>query len=143
MQTTQRLMAGLVLGLALSNPVIADPPEGKGKSEKHQKHEKHSKQSSQGHRGADLVVNLSFTEARRIAVAQRAVGYAALPPGIRKNLARGKPLPPGIAKRGVPGPVLAQLPQYPGYEWQVAGSDLVLIAIATAVVAEVLSGVFD
>src|SRR5687767_6483057 len=32
----------------------------------------------------------------------------ALPPGIAKNLARGKPLPPGIAKRAVPPALLAQ-----------------------------------
>ena len=70
-------------------------------------------------------------------------GYSQLPPGIRKNLARGKPLPPGIAKKMVPGPMLARLPAYPGYEWRIAGSDIVLVAIATAVVADVLLDVFD
>jgi hypothetical protein len=70
-------------------------------------------------------------------------GYSSLPPGIRKNLARGKPLPPGIAKKLVPGPLLGRLPRYEGYEWRVAGTDLVLIAIATAVVADVLYDVFD
>jgi len=70
-------------------------------------------------------------------------GYSQLPPGIRKNLARGKPLPPGIAKKMVPGPMLARLPAYPGYEWRIAGSDLVLVAIATAVIADVLLNVFD
>lgn len=70
-------------------------------------------------------------------------GYSALPPGVRKNLARGKPLPPGIAKKMVPGPMLARLPVYPGYEWRVAGSDLILVAVATAVVADVLFDVFD
>lgn len=70
-------------------------------------------------------------------------GYSSLPPGIRKNLARGKPLPPGIAKKMVPGPLLGRLPRYPGYEWRIAGSDLVLIAVATAVVADILYDVFD
>lgn len=70
-------------------------------------------------------------------------GYAALPPGIRKNLARGKPLPPGIAKKLVPGPLLSRLPRYDGYEWRVAGTDLILIAIGTAVVADILYDVFD
>jgi Ni/Co efflux regulator RcnB len=32
---------------------------------------------------------------------------------------------------------------HPGYEWRVAGSDLILVAIATAVVADVLTGVFN
>ncbi|MFV0284497.1 MAG: anti-virulence regulator CigR family protein [Castellaniella sp.] len=69
--------------------------------------------------------------------------YASLPPGIRKNLARGKPLPPGIAKKVVPGALLGRLPRHEGYEWRMAGSDLILIFIATAVVADVLYDVFD
>jgi hypothetical protein len=43
----------------------------------------------------------------------------------------------------VPGQMLARLPAYPGYEWRVAGSDLVLVAVATAVVADILIDVFD
>jgi Ni/Co efflux regulator RcnB len=39
--------------------------------------------------------------------------------------------------------MLARLPVYPGYEWQVAGTDLILVAVATAVVADVLLNVFD
>ena len=70
-------------------------------------------------------------------------GYSSLPPGIRKNLARGKPLPPGIAKKVVPGPMLGRLPRYPGYEWRIAGSDLILISVATAVIADILYDVFD
>ena len=31
----------------------------------------------------------------------------------------------------VPGAMLARLPVHPGYEWRVAGSDLILVAIAT------------
>lgn len=70
-------------------------------------------------------------------------GYSSLPPGIRKNLARGKPLPPGIAKKMVPGSMLGRLPRYDGYEWRIAGTDLVLISLATAVVADILYDVFD
>lgn len=86
---------------------------------------------------------ISISTARGYAVQAGATGYGSLPPGIRKNLARGKPLPPGIAKKMVPGPMLARLPVHPGYEWRVAGNDLILIAIATGIVADVLAGVFD
>jgi Ni/Co efflux regulator RcnB len=79
---------------------------------------------------------------RQLAVAGHYTGYKALPPGIAKNLARGKPLPPGIAKKSVPGPVLQHLPTYPDYEWTRCGSDLVLIEVATRVVADVLTGIF-
>lgn len=67
---------------------------------------------------------------------------ASLPPGIQKKLARGKPLPPGIAKK-LDNRLLAQLPRYSGYEWQQAGTDLILVAIATGLVYEVLNGAFD
>ena len=68
--------------------------------------------------------------------------YKPLPPGIQKNLARGKPLPPGIAKKHAPSSMLGRLPQHPGYEWQMAGTDLVLVQIGTAIVADVLKDVF-
>ncbi|CUR67334.1 anti-virulence regulator CigR family protein [Achromobacter xylosoxidans] len=86
---------------------------------------------------------ISISTARGYAVQAGATGYGSLPPGIRKNLARGKPLPPGIAKKMVPGPMLARLPVHPGYEWRVAGNDLILVAIATGIVADVLANVFD
>ena len=66
----------------------------------------------------------------------------ALPPGIQKNLARGKPLPPGIAKK-LDGRLLGQLPRYDGYEWQQVGTDLILVTIATGIIYEVLNGAFD
>lgn len=61
----------------------------------------------------------------------------ALPPGIQRNLERGKPLPPGIAKR-FDGPLASQLPRYPGYEWERVGADVVLIEAATRIVVDVL-----
>jgi Ni/Co efflux regulator RcnB len=67
---------------------------------------------------------------------------AALPPGIRKNLARGKPLPPGIAKK-LDGRLVGRLPRYDGYEWQQAGTDLLLVTIATGLIYEILNNVLD
>ncbi|WP_324733746.1 anti-virulence regulator CigR family protein [Pseudomonas paeninsulae] len=65
-----------------------------------------------------------------------------LPPGIAKNLARGKPLPPGIAKN-FNSRVASQLPHYEGYQWKQAGTDVVLVAIASGIVYEVLRNVLD
>lgn len=62
---------------------------------------------------------------------------ASLPPGIRKNLERGKPLPPGIAKR-FDDRALRQLPRYEGYEWQRVGPDAVLIDMADQIIYEVV-----
>ncbi|WP_086869567.1 anti-virulence regulator CigR family protein [Kosakonia pseudosacchari] len=87
--------------------------------------------------------DISVSRARSLAVNYGLTGYQSLPPGIAKNLARGKPLPPGIAKKAVPASMLGQLPYYPGYEWRIVGSDLVLVALSTAIVTAIINGVFD
>lgn len=87
--------------------------------------------------------DINYNLARNLAVNFGLTGYQSLPPGIAKNLARGKPLPPGIAKKSVPASMLGQLPYYPGYEWKMVGNDLVLIALSTAVVTAIINGVFD
>ena len=68
-----------------------------------------------------------------------------LPPGIVKNLQRGKPLPPGIAKQYVPRDVLQRLPPLEaGYEYVVVAGKILLIEIATQVVHDILVDVlFD
>jgi hypothetical protein len=131
-------MSGALLGAAV---VYAKPPEGKGKLAQDSV-ERHA--VAQGSTQGDLVqVSIGFETARRLALQHGLTGHAALPPGIRRNLARGKPLPPGIARRTLPAPYLGQLPVHPGYEWGMVGSDLVLQQVATGVIAGVLSGVFN
>lgn len=63
----------------------------------------------------DLVsVNISHDRVRSLALNYGLTGYRSLPPGIAKNLARGKPLPPGIAKKMVPSSMLRDLPVLSG-----------------------------
>jgi hypothetical protein len=64
-----------------------------------------------------------------------------LPPGIAMNLERGKALPPGIAKRYLPDELLGRLPAYPGHEILVVDDDVLLVAVATMVIVDVLSDV--
>ncbi len=153
--------------MSLASQTFAAPPEGKGKpdnagqgqgnngngngngnnkgksdkgqSSKSKGGDSHGDSGSVTLRHAGITISTAQGYAREYGLS----GYSSLPPGIRKNLARGKPLPPGIAKKMVPAPMLARLPVYPGYEWQVAGTDLILVSIATAVVADVLLNVFD
>lgn len=66
------------------------------------------------------------------------VGAEALPPGIRKRLARGKPLPPGIAKRFLPGDLRSRLELPRGYEIVEVGLDVLLVEVATNIVHDVL-----
>lgn len=62
-----------------------------------------------------------------------------LPPGIAKNLERGKSLPPGIAKAYLPSHVVAGLPRLPsGLDYVVVGGKLLLVEAATAAIHDVL-----
>ena len=64
--------------------------------------------------------------------------YSALPPGIARNLARGKPLPPGIAKRFLPDGLTALLPPAPsGYGRFIIGDDLMLIELDSGLISDV------
>ena len=65
----------------------------------------------------------------------------ALPPGIAKNVARGKPLPPGIAKRAVPAELLVVGPRV-GKDVTFAIVGNVVVATRGGVVIDVLTGVF-
>jgi len=64
-----------------------------------------------------------------------------LPPGIAKNLARGKPLPPGIAKTRVPDDLYARLPVRTGTRWLIAG-DRVLPVDANNIVVDLVRLMF-
>ena len=73
---------------------------------------------------------------------ERGRGAGRLPRGIAKNLARGKALPPGIAKRQLPSALARQLLAPPaGYERIVVDGKILLIEIATQVIHDVLTDV--
>ena len=63
---------------------------------------------------------------------------SALPPGIAKNLERGKPLPPGIAKRYMPRDLTSSLNIYPGYEYFMVGDNVALVKEATGLIADII-----
>lgn len=160
MQRRNTLMTLLVVSSLFVVAAHAAPPESKGPHNKHAA--KHSGQSGKGspnkrqtsrdrdehyHKqdflDALVYAGITATRAREYAHATGFHGYSELPPGIRKNLRRGKPLPPGIAKKVRSGAFFDALPQHPGYEWQAAGSELILVSIATGVIADILFDVFD
>jgi Ni/Co efflux regulator RcnB len=65
-----------------------------------------------------------------------------LPPGIAKNLARGKPLPPGIAKQQLPDGLVHALPAPPrGYERVIVDGKVLLVEIATQVIHDILTDI--
>ena len=146
----------LAMGATGMAPEALAGPGGKDKIEKnagggHGNQGNRGNDKGGGHDGnilngvTDSLVSagISLVAARQLALDGGYTGYTALPPGIAKNLARGKPLPPGIARKMVPGGMLSRLPVHPGYEWRVLGSDLVLVNIASSVIADVLQDVFN
>ena len=65
-----------------------------------------------------------------------------LPPGISKNLARGKPLPAGIAKQHLPERLRSALPTpRAGYERIIVDGKVLLVEIATQVIHDMLEDV--
>lgn len=62
-----------------------------------------------------------------------------LPPGIAKNLSRGRAIPPGIAKQYLPANLRNQLPVLPnGLDYLVVAGKLLLVEAATQVIRDVL-----
>ncbi|CAI0843495.1 anti-virulence regulator CigR family protein [Serratia proteamaculans] len=155
-RTTLTVLA-LIVSLGLSSaPALADKGgngNGNGNSGNHGNSGNNGNHGNNGKHGNKakgndgdqglVSVSISRDRARSLAQNYGLTGYGSLPPGIAKNLARGKPLPPGIAKKMVPSSMLRDLPYYPGYEWRIAGDDLVLVALSTALVASVINGVFN
>jgi len=161
-RTLKTALAAVISLTVLAAPVFANPGNGNGDSGQgngggnHGNSGNHGKKglgngkSNEGHgnrknygKPDHVDSDISFSRARSLAVNYGLVGYQALPPGIAKNLARGKPLPPGIARKTLPASMMNDLPYYPGYEWRAVGDDLVLVALSTAIVASIINGVFD
>lgn len=137
------LASAMICSLSVTS-VWADPPEGKGHGKGNSHHGHKSEQKTDfSTTDALIVAGITVAAARSLALNNQLIQFSPLPPGIQKNLMRGKPLPPGIAKKVLPVPFITQLPHHPDYEWRAAGSDLVLVAISTAIVVDVLKNVFD
>ena len=133
------LLALSALCLLASPLVLAQPPHDRGPG--HQRQAQHNPPSHNSDHGSRL-----FDEqlVRSIFLNQRQYLQPAdpLPPGIRRNLARGKPLPPGIARQ-FDARLKNQLPMIDGYEWRQVGTDAVLVAVTTGVIEAVIDRIFD
>ncbi len=138
-------IVGLAIALAFlsASPVIAKNPDNQGKnnaqvnSKDNSKSQKdHAKNKNNHHEM--YYAGISKKDAKRYAKQYKAYGYKPLPPGIRKNLARGKGIPPGIAMTRLPSGYINHLPRYEGYEWRGYGTDLVLVQVVSNIIADVI-----
>ncbi len=98
-----------------------------------------------GGRESGVAVEVVFRAGDRAAfrdyIVTHKIAAQPLPPGIAKNVARGKPLPPGIAKRALPAGLLAIAPRK-GKDVSFAIVGDVIVATKGGVVIDVLAGVF-
>lgn len=143
-----RIFAAVVaLSLAAAGPVLADQGKGKGKgSADHGKSGGTTVQDIvEGVTTGVLGAVLSDDERRII---HRWFGehpdsakVKELPPGIRKKLARGGAMPPGIAMQVLPDGLHRQLPRRYGEHYEIIGADVVLVDTATRVIVDVLKDV--
>ena len=104
-----------------------------------------SEAQAQGRRDRGISVSAEVTlsvgtreRIREFYAARPAIDVDALPPGIRKRLARGKPLPPGIAKKVAPPELVGGLSLPAGYQLLEVGVDVLLVEVATGVIHDVL-----
>jgi hypothetical protein len=139
------LSCALLLTTGLPTAALADPPQGKGK---HGGGGGRDRDDDGSNAAVEIGLGIAmavFTDQDRSMIGgyfeEHGYGAQRLPPGIAKNLARGKPLPPGIAKKMLPGDLVAGLPRRPGYDYVMAGSDVLLVEAATHVVADILRDV--
>lgn len=93
--------------------------------------------------GGGVTVDLSAQVVTRIRdyYASHEVEATALPPGIRRQVAQGRPLPPGIAKKVAPAELRRSVDLPDGYELVEVGLDVLLVEVATNVVHDVLMDV--
>jgi hypothetical protein len=90
----------------------------------------------------ETVIIRAYFDDERNQSSKKAKGKKSLPPGIEKNLARGKALPPGIAKQLLPADLVRLLPPArDGYERITVSGKVLLVEIATQLIHDVLEDV--
>src|SRR6185503_19532488 len=87
-------------------------------------------------RGVEVIVraggvNLTVQQTIRAYYADKPKKAHGLPAGVARKYARGKRLPPGIAKQALPPDLERRLPVQPGYQYVAVDGDVLLIAIST------------
>jgi hypothetical protein len=133
MRANYSLLASFILSTALLTTSVA-PSFAQGNSKK------------SGEPVVSVSASIALTRDMQVEIrdwyVQHPVGTVeALPPGIRKRLARGKPLPPGIAKQVAPEGLRSRVRVPKGYEIMEVGLDVLLVEIATSVVHDILTDV--
>ncbi len=128
----------IALAVLAATALAAHAQSGKGNSRG---------QQQQQQSDTSVSVNIVFGDRDRAIIGDyyRAApggGPKSMPPGHAKQLARNGTLPPGIAKKQLPGDLIGRLPPVPrGYDRVIIGSDVVLVQISTNTIMDVIQGI--
>ena len=137
----------VILALGIPSDGMAKNEKAKGNGQGNAQVKKNSQQENRlEDEVIDEVLDGIFGENDRTTieryVREKGIGTKSLPPGIAKNLARGKPLPPGIAKRGLPTDLEGRLPKLrEGLERIIVGDDVTIVEEGTRIVVDILRDV--
>jgi Ni/Co efflux regulator RcnB len=161
MKVSNRLIAGFgVLMISASALVHAAPPDQRGPDDNRPgQHQDRGQQGGpQDNRGNDERNNQhadnrgndhggghppqDFGDVRHTITEHREIigRGQPLPPNI--HIVKGRPMPRGYGRR-LDDRSLQYLPRYDGYEWRRVGPDVVLIALGSGIVYEILDGVLN
>lgn len=138
------LSFAIALALAAAAPVLAKSD----KSEDHNKGPKSERIHDEHRGGPDTHISVGILigdDDRRIIrdyYDAHPFRPEPLPPGIAKNLARGKPLPPGIAKRHMAPDLIRRLPSREGCDWLIVGVNAVLVDRHSGIVLDIAADIF-
>jgi len=128
------VLVGAVCALTLASPTSAEA-QGRGRSNV-------QSTASSPTLEASVSISVGDREVIRQYYAEHAHGgLEALPPGIRRNLERGKPIPPGIAKRTPPQELRSRIMVPERFEMVEVGLDVFLVEVATGIIHDVLMDV--
>jgi hypothetical protein len=129
----------IALAALAAAAITAHAQPGKGNSRGQQQQQQQS--------DTNVSVNIVFGDRDRAIISDyyRAApggGPKSMPPGHAKQLARNGTLPPGIAKKQLPGDLIGRLPPVPrGYDRVIIGSDVVLVQLSTNTIMDVIQGI--
>ncbi|WP_248799709.1 anti-virulence regulator CigR family protein [Pseudomonas sp. MWU13-2105] len=148
MKMPKRLMAGLGLLVLSASPLLHAEDQMRGEDHDRGGYDQRDRGGDRGpDRGRDERnahrPPQDFGPIRQIIHEDREHFGRGAPPPPGYRLVRGQPLPRGYEGERLDGRALGRLPVYEGYEWRRMGSDVVLIAIGTGIVYEILDGVLN
>ena len=146
-----RAVLARVTALAVAGPALAEKPDwaGGGHGKGHGNGQANGgnvegagRGSGGGPGGGVTIVSRTDVDVIRTYFVDHPVGVSSLPPGIAKNLARGKPLPPGIAKKMAPIELRRRVPVcMNGWECILAGADMLILDAVHGTIADIVRNV--